>query len=425
MKIITFLLLGVLVLKIQPAASQNTELTRLVEQRKYTELQRRLANEKINKNTKKIYQSILLNVFGQAGKSNEMIEKVLKKNRPLADSIRFLLLQTQHDNFVKLFNYVKAYETKQFLLDRYSSFYKNETIKDEINVLSILKALKDEAPQTISGIKEQIVPITKNLIGLQTIPVSVDNSTYSFIFDTGAGFSTITDSMASVLKLKILDKELISIKGGVTGLGTNVKLGIAEAIRIGNIEVKNAVFLVFPDSSLTIDLKEEKFKLEPILGFPVIKELGSITVYTDKLQISDAGNNKSSQPNMAIVFLKPIIFLNYNGEDLPFTFDTGAGHSVLTEVFYNRFKNMVEQSGTAKTQVYGGAGGTKNFKVFALPSIQFMNFGDTITIRNIDVSTEKIATGNNVYYGNLGQDLIKQYPSMTINFRESWIKFNK
>lgn len=323
MKLISFLILCVLVLKIQFAASQNIELTNLVEQRRYTELQKRLTNEKINKNAKRIYQSVLLNVFSQADKSNGMIEKVLKRNRSLIDSIRYLLLQTQHDNFVKLFNYAKAYETKQFLLDRYSSFYESETMKDEINILNILKALKDEAPQTISGIKEQL-PITKNLIGLQTIPVSVDNLTYSFIFDTGAGFSTITDSMAKVLKLKIHDKESISIKGGITGLGTNVRLGIAEKINMGNIEVKNVVFLVFPDSSLTIELKEGKFKLEPILGFPVIKELGSITVHTDKLQISNAGNNKSSQPNMAIVFLKPIIFLNYNGEDLPFTFDTGA-----------------------------------------------------------------------------------------------------
>lgn len=421
---ISFLLFFLLISQMQSAVSQNHEFSRLVEQKKFTELKKRLQRQGIDHDTKNMYQAILLNVFSKPALSNDIIGGILKNGKLLSDSIRFMLLQTQHDNYVKMFNYFRGYETKKYLLDNYSPFFKNENLDDEIQILNILKALKDEAPQYIADFHKKTLPISNNFIGVQTIPVKINSTTYSFIFDTGAGFSTISNSMATILKLKILDKESISIKGGVTGLSTKVKLGIADKIDIGDIVVNNVVFLVFPDSSLTINLKEGKFLLEPILGFPVIKELGSITVHTDKIEI-DSYSTEVREPNMAVDFLKPILFLNYKGSDLPFTFDTGAGHSILTEVFYNNYKNIVEKEGVANIRKFSGAGGTKDFKVFELPIIHFRIFEDTITLKHIDVSIEKISTANDVYYGNLGQDLIKQYRSMTMNFQGSWIKFNK
>ena len=85
---------------------------------------------------------------------------------------------------------------------------------------------------------------------------------------------------------------------------------------------------------------------------------------------------------------------------------------------------MVDRLGKDTVERYGGAGGMKDFKVKVLPLLEFKNLNDIIRMENISVSTEAIHTGDDVYYGNIGQDLIKQYPSMTIDFNQSWIRFN-
>jgi hypothetical protein len=233
--------------------------------------------------------------------------------------------------------------------------------------------------------------------------------------------------MAKVLDLRIYDKVPVVIKGGITGLGTNVKLGIADKINIGSIEVRNVLFLVFPDSALTFPTGPTSVvKVDVILGFPVIKELERITLYKDKMEIDNRMQvRKPGLPNMAIEYLKPIIYLKYVGEDLPFTFDTGADKTVFSEVFYKKYKAMVDKTGKKAVESYGGAGGVKEFNVMKVPALNFKCLGTDIQLNDASVSTEVIHTGDDVYYGNIGQDVIKQFASMTIDFKESSITFNK
>src|SRR4051812_10671511 len=104
--------------------AQNANLSKLVELKRYTELQKRLETGRLDKKTTAIYQSILLNVFGKPASSNKIIGELLKEKDILSDSTMFMLLNARHDNFAKLFNYSKAYETKQLLMDKFASFYR-------------------------------------------------------------------------------------------------------------------------------------------------------------------------------------------------------------------------------------------------------------------------------------------------------------
>ena len=65
--------------------------------------------------------------------------------------------------------------------------------------------------------------------------------------------------------------------------------------------------------------------------------------------------------------------MNFQGEALPFTFDSGTGTSLLTEVFYETYKDWVDRNGQAKDEQSGGAGGIKTMRVVLLPTINFQS----------------------------------------------------
>lgn len=67
--------------------------------------------------------------------------------------------------------------------------------------------------------------------------------------------------------------------------------------------------------------------------------------------------------------------MNFQGEALPFTFDSGTGTSLLTEVFYETYKDWVDRNGQAKDEQSGGAGDIKTMRVVLLPTINFQSNG--------------------------------------------------
>ena len=403
--------------------SQGTDAMNLVKKRKYTEIQQYLDQDKLDKGTRIYLQSVLYNVFGKPQQSKQLLEQLLRRG-DLPDSLVFAVCKVLNDSYVKLFEYANAYKSQQYLLDRFPGYFNPEKLEDEARVMNIWKALRNIPKQVTRSSGDAILPMTRNYLGLQTLPVTINAKKEDFVFDTGAGFSTVTESFAVRTGLRVLQGEQVVIRSGVTGTGTAVKLGIADKLVIGNTSVRNVVCLIFPDSSLTFKLPDSSFRLDAVLGFPVIKELGMVNIYPDKIEIQKPDQKVTYEPNMAIDLLKPIIFLKYNGKELPFTFDSGASETILSEVFYKEYKSLVDSIGTPKNVSIGGAGGLRTMQMVLLPQISFESLGQKITVKEIKVSKDILKTADNVYYGNIGQDMIRQFKSMTINFKDSWVRFN-
>lgn len=406
-----------------PCFSQETDVINLVKQRKYMDLQKQLEKDNLSKENRIYVQSVLYNVFGKPKQSKQLLEQLLRRG-DLPDSLVFAVCKTLNDSYVKLFEYANAYKSQQYLLGRFTKYFNPDELDDATRVMNIWKALKGVPKQIIRNSGDAMLPMKRNFLGLQTLPLTVNNKSEDFVFDTGAGFSTVTESFATRAGLRVLQSEPVVIKSGVTGTGTMVKLGVADKLVIGNTSVSNVVFLIFPDSSLTFKLPDSSFRLEAVLGFPVIKELGMITIYPDKIEIGKPDQKAIYEPNMAIDLLKPVVFFKYDGKDLPFTFDSGASETILSEVFYRDYKTLVDTMGTPKNVSVGGAGGLRTMQMFLLPEISFESFGKRITVKKIMVSKDVLKNANNVYYGNIGQDIIRQFISMTINFKDSWVRFN-
>ncbi|MNE27948.1 hypothetical protein D3C80_1213720 [compost metagenome] len=253
------------------------------------------------------------------------------------------------------------------------------------------------------------------------MPVKQADSVYDFVFDSGAGISTITESYARKLNLTIVSDSTVGITSGLTGNITNAKLGIAPKLMLNNIEIHDCVFLIFPDSALTF--ANGAYKINGIIGFPIIKELGTLHFTGNQLTVTNEHLPKTGLRNMIMDQLKPVIYLKYKDDFLPFTFDSGAQGSIFSDVFYRKYQSELEQTGKPADFKIGGASGEKTLSALRVPEIKLICGTNPIILKNCVVSKEMLDTNQDIYYGNIGQDVIGQFKTMIINFKESYIVF--
>ncbi len=369
------------------------------------------------------YQAIVYNAFNDPDASNKLLHKIpVAGSKVLAtEKLQKLYYATLYDNYIKLFDYPKAYTTGSFLLSRFKAQYVPEDLEEEKQALKIWQVLQKAPAQQVLRQGNTRLPITKDMAGLMNIPATVNDSTYAFIFDTGAGMCTITSSYADKLHFQLLPGSEVFIKSGITGIPTQVKLAIAPQIQLGHITIRNSVFLVFPDSALSF--AGGAYKINAIIGFPVAKELGEMVFERDSLAIPETAQHEPAGKNLVVDELKPVLFLNYRHQSLPFTFDTGAGVSVFSNVFYQAFQPQLDSTGIVKDVAFGGAGGSKQFNGITVPELTLQNENNAVVFRNVFVSKERLTNTTDKYYGNLGQDLIRQFRKMILNFSKSYLLF--
>src|SRR5690554_3911252 len=205
------------------------------------------------------------------------------------------------------------------------------------------------------------------------------------------------------MKLIPVDIEVGSITGGTV----NAQLGISKKFRLGDIEIHNAVFLVFDDSSLYF--QQIDYQINGILGFPVIEALEEIQITQDDyFIIPKSGVIENREKNMALYQLTPLIYI----DEMHFTFDTGADKSMLFSTYYEQNKERIDEGDYKLTKLkYSGAGGvaeTEGFKIdfrFQLHE-ENISLPETILLIHPRRSEEKA-------YGNIGQDVIRHFNKMT------------
>ena len=370
-----------------------------------------------------VFNAMLLNAYGQRVAARENLQK---QNLNLQnDTLKFLRLKILNDVAFQDFNYSEAYETGTTLLNNYKNMYPSEEYDELIQSVKIADILKNSPTQEVVKTGNTTLDIHKDRAGLSNIPVSINDTLLSLVFDSGAGMSVISESLANKLGLTIVSDSTVQVSGS-GGKKTTSKLALVNNIQIGNINVSNVAFLVFPDSALSFG--EGIYKMDGIIGFPVIKEFGSLTfIKQSQLFIPQKVAKRKTKPNMILDNLQPILILNYfaNGNvRLPFTFDTGANKTTISRHFYQRFPYNVETNGQLGTRVIEGVGGKKTYEGFHLDKILFKVNNHPLKLNNVFVFKEPFIADGEGFYGNIGQDAIEQFERVTIDFKQSFIKFS-
>ncbi|WP_207512765.1 retropepsin-like aspartic protease [Longitalea luteola] len=403
-------------------AADTKELDSLLSRRHFFELKRALQSDTYSNlpaYRKLYYQAFLHNFFHDLPASNQVISLLLEKHKPqLTPTQISSLLMKKIDNHVKLYQYREAHLTTQLLLRKYRHVLSAEERDDARNSDIIWKGLQNVGPQTTTITGETQIAYRRDLAGLINVPVSFIDSTFDFVFDTGANLSVITESYARKSKLRLLNVKF-KVRA-ITGLQVQANLGIADEFRMGNIIIKNAVFMIFPDSALSF--ARGMYTIKGIIGFPVIEQLQEIRINKNKLIVPAIAVDRKIR-NFGVDELLPVISVAYNTDTLAFTFDTGAQFTFLNEPFYKNYRPLIDTAGTSFDMQIGGAGGITKTKAYRLPQVHIKVAGHPAVLKDVAVKTVSTTPKDELYYGNLGQDVMNQFSEMVINFRYMFVDF--
>ncbi|MEL1244412.1 retropepsin-like aspartic protease [Flavobacterium sp. DGU11] len=356
------------------------------------------------------------NIFNRASQSNEKIVEAFNKfPDQLSDSLQLSLRRLKHANHARLFQYAEANAVVKDILATPTRFLDAAEIADYYNMGNIWTLLAGQPKQEVIVSEATFIKMKRDKAQLTNLPVKAGNVTIDFIFDTGANLSTVTETTAVKLGMKILGGSIQV--GSITGATVNAKMAICPQFTIGSITIKNAVFLVFPDSALAFP--QIDYQINGIIGFPVIEAMKEIQVTQEDEFIVPKNMTAKSGQEMALDFLTPVIKIN----DEYYTFDTGAVSTSLYTKYLEKHKDEIIGAYKETDLDFGGAGGMTTKRGYSVNLPLIIN-SKQLTLEGVQLFTEKIDSEESHFYGNIGQDLIKQFQKMTINFSAMFVKFD-
>lgn len=411
-----FVLLLVLPLNVR---TQTTKLQVLYQTKQFFDLRDEVAKQRNDKNADNLfYRGAVANKFNKIETSIALLQNFLKRFKD--NSLRRDALELLADDYIKIYQYAKAADTYKMLLENYRAELGADKIGGIENSYRLFNAARRIQPQTISFRKNAIIQGTRDQVGLLNIPVEVNGQNNSFVFDTGANISTVTMTTARKLNLHIIDAQ-ISV-GTSTDAKIESKLGVAKTLVIGDIVLRNALFLVMPDQALYIS--PVKYQINGIIGFPVIEALRKISINRkDEISVSaKPGKIAQSLTNLCLDELLPLVSVNITNKRFTFSLDSGATATTLYPPFYKFFAAEIMKL-KPQTAKIGGAGGIREVQAFRLPNLNLMIAGKAAKLSDIELLTEPINDQSRYFAGNLGQDVIKQFEKLTIDFQTMELKF--
>ncbi|MBL3547133.1 retropepsin-like aspartic protease [Chryseobacterium sp. KMC2] len=359
-------------------------------------------------------EAVLDNAFNKPEESNLKITKLEMLKSSFPDSLMLKIGRIKEDNCMKQYDYAGAKKAVQGTLQQYDRLLTQDEKDDLKNNLKIWTALENEPRQKIVMNGSTRLKMEKDAAGLKNLKVDIGEGTMNFIFDTGANISTISTSAAQRLHMKIIPAAIDV--DAITGISVKADLAVCKKLVLGNITVENAVFLVFADSALSFP--QIKYRINGILGFPVIEALKEVQLTKDDYFIvPDTETKINTVSNLAIDGLSPLIFI----DGKHFSFDTGADHTILYAPFYQENKKNIDRQYQVTKISMGGAGGKIEYDGFKI-NHTFHILDKKIPLENVSVLTTKI--NKETVYGNIGQDVIRQFNTMTMNFDQMFIKFD-
>ncbi len=365
-------------------------------------------------------QASLFNTFNKNLESNTAIDRLLTEfSDELPDSIKTDLILLKADNYLKLFDYQGAFETNNIIINEYALSMDSLEYAEAVNMRNIYEPLIGTPPQLVQVENDNYIPLSRDVVGLMNVSVRFGEDYYNLIFDTGAGMSVVKRSFANKIGLKMLETSIDA--NAATGKVVKTSLAVCDSLSIGDILITNTVFLVLEDEAL--DFPQANFFPLGAIGFPVIEEMKEISITKTDTLLVKKNQTPGIESNMRLDGLQPMVYL-YNGTDtLAYAFDTGATRSHFSAKYYQKYKDFLAQNSVQDTVSTSSAGGSAEHLTYRLDST-FLHIGQQrAMLYNIHVHTKDNVTFESVY-GNLGQDLIRQFDRLTLNFEQMFLQFN-
>jgi len=251
------------------------------------------------------------------------------------------------------------------------------------------------------------------------IPLSVNGKECTFLLDTGAGVSLITQQAAERLGLEFHGAG--GVIGDSSGKGFAAKTAVAKELTLGNMRLKNVSFFVVPD--------QEPFTSAPvehrgILGVPIQFAVGTWQwSKSGTIRVGEKIAPGGSQLNLVFYRNKTLVSAEIAGRSVFFTLDSGAIDTDLNSNFVESFGDVVA-SAQKTTRDITGVGGTSTFEALILPELKLSVADYPLTLRPAAVTVQRLgAIGGPCCVGNFGDDLLLQGEGFSLDLDNMSLRF--
>lgn len=275
--------------------------------------------------------------------------------------------------------------------------------------LAVATILRGAPALTVSG--SATVPMTLSpRLRARSIPATANSVTIPWFIDVGAGMSTMTDSDAKRLGVRMLGGSVPVVTA--TSIRPVARIGMIDRMTIGGATIANMPVVVMPDAALTFDGSAAS----PILGLPAL-------VAFDRIAWLDNGTRMAigrDAPALAANARTMRFFWHEDGVGIPIElgrgiidadFDSGAGDSTLYLPGFAMLSEDQRQAAVVRDVQIGGAGGFENYRLKTLDRFDFTIGGVPITVRRANVEER-----SDLGAARIGNDMIDQLQSLVMDF---------
>lgn len=283
---------------------------------------------------------------------------------------------------------------------------------DDSNTQQLDNTLRDVPAQTVRFEDAGIVEGRRNGLGSWNVPVHSNGEAGEWIFDTGANMSAITESEARRMRLAVRDTT--TYVSGSTGKKNRLRLAVANDLRFGGARLGNVVFLVLKDEALYVT--PVKYQISGILGLPVIRALGCVTMSAEgRFQIQMGQPTEQGEPNLFFDELTPLVAARHSGRELQMFLDTG-NNTTFMYPSSRRALTVGESTHLAKkSEQMGGAGGTIKRRAEVIPALRFEILGEEVELKTISLLSKQPTGKAGHRDGVFGADVVDG--GFTLDFR--------
>lgn len=247
------------------------------------------------------------------------------------------------------------------------------------------------------------------------VPVSIGGRPASYIVDTGAAFSLMSESEARRLGLAIHEggASVTDITGGTMGVRTTV----VDELQVGATILRHIAFLVVGDDQQPfVHLAPDE---RGVLGIPVLLAFEAFRWTADGAFEIDVPTPRQERREANLCFdgTMPVTEGLLGDRRITMHLDTGAIGTELWPKFAGDFAALLSQSGAAGTKRVTGVGHSIDVESITLPEVKLRIGGFDTVLRPADVLVSQTLPAGQRNHGNLGMDLLGQARSVTIDFQ--------
>ena len=313
--------------------------------------------------------------------------------------------------------YMMSYRYREAALayDDLEQHFSGQRHNDVADDAALARILANAPAQTIVRDGPVRLTTSRNPLGSLGSSLDVNGVREEWLLDSGANQSVVSRSFAARLGLTPLAGSAL-VGSGVTGLKTSLRAAILPELRLGGTIIRNIVLIILDDEKLRVGSPTDAYQIHAILGFPALKALGSISFVHDGAFLAVEPTDAAPGVPIFMRGLTPAIECEVQGEQLLFTFDTGASSTDLSVRYYERFRRL-EHSWRTRTVESGGAGGSIKRTMFIQPVATFKVGNAVVTLKDVPIFPARANAGIDILFGNLGQDFVADFERFTLDFQ--------